>query len=331
MLRKYRPTTIDKCLLEPKICNHLISAASNSKFRILINSNQGSGRSTLINAFLNNYYNCNHQDTIQSKRIASNLFNLHSGADYSISQLKVTLTTFCQTISSLPSKNRTIVCDDIDFLSEGIQHLINSVLEQYPKINIIASCYVVSHVIQPLQSRLFQIKIGNISNIRLQNITKSILQQEGFNVCDKSIDYIVIASHNKLRTLISSLQKVILYGDKNATTQDIEAILCTINSDIWQKYINFLYSKKISAASLLLQQVLHKGLSALDLADSLYDFLILKSRQDSQYYHILKELTSFIATHETTNNNYNSFKISVFLTNRLFMAINNAKYINDVK
>jgi exodeoxyribonuclease-5 len=112
----------------------------------------GTGKTTLLNAIVNEYYDGNvNKDNI----LFINNLN-EQGISYYRNEMKI----FCQSSSLIHNKKKLIIIDDLDTINDQGQQVFRSTLDKYSNnVHCIASCSNTLKVIDSLQSRMNIISI----------------------------------------------------------------------------------------------------------------------------------------------------------------------------
>ena len=112
---KFQPLYFSDFYIDPTIINLLQTLILMDNMNILFIGNVGSGKTTLINAVIREYYK-----DIDPKKYTPNILYINSLKDQGINYYRTDVKTFCQTNSSIKNKKKIIVLDDIDLINEHI-------------------------------------------------------------------------------------------------------------------------------------------------------------------------------------------------------------------
>ena len=159
---KYKPKNLDEFLLNNNLKNLINNYIKIDELNIILLGNSGTGKTTLIECILKEYYNNLIDD--------SNILIINSLKEHGISFYRNEVKNFCQTVTC-NDKKKTIVIDDIDTLNEQSQQVFRNYIDKYSNnVNIIMSCSNIHKIIDSLKSR---VSILNIQPISKEIITKS--------------------------------------------------------------------------------------------------------------------------------------------------------------
>ena len=203
---KYKPNNLDEYKYNKNICNFLKNLININELNILIIGNTGSGKTTLINCLLNDYYDGNYNE--------QNVLTINQLKDQGITYYRNDVKVFCQTLIS-NNKKKTIILDDIDNINEQSQQVFRNYLDKYSKnVNFIASCTNIQKVIGSFQSRILIVKLNNFTNNNLLEIMNNICIKENIIINNESKEYIIKLTNNSVRTLICYIEKIKILNKK---------------------------------------------------------------------------------------------------------------------
>ena len=182
---------------------------------ILFIGDSGSGKTSLINAIIREYY--------QDCSYADNILTINSLKEQGIQYYRTEVKTFCQTTSSVINKKKFIVLDDIDIINEQSQQVFRNCIDKYShNVHFIASCSNIQKVIDSLQSRKIIIKLKPIKRLNLQKIANKIKKIENISITQEAEEVLLNICNNSVRILINYLEKFKILGlevDLNLTNK----------------------------------------------------------------------------------------------------------------
>ena len=185
LLNKYRPVFLDD--FENAKSNtflfirHLIKR---DKLNIIIIGNESSGKSTLINSIIRDYYKHNSEHYDEQSVLRINILN-ENGINY----YKTDVKTFCQ---SNINQKKIVVLDDLCSISEEGQLYFKYLIEKYKNIQFIASTTHLHKIVKPILSYLIAITIPLLTKDNITHIIQTIFEKEGL-VIDE-LDFLPIAN-----------------------------------------------------------------------------------------------------------------------------------------
>ena len=241
-LKKYQPQKYSDFIIDPDYIKLLKTMINMNNLNLLLIGNNGSGKTSLIEATIREYYNLD-QIPRHNVLIINNLKD--QGIQYYRNEVKI----FSQTRSNIPLKKKIIVLDDIDLINEQSQQVFRNCIDKYShNIHFLASCTNIQKVIDALQSRCSIIKIKPFKRELLNKIFNKIKKSENITIDKKAQELILNISNNSVRQIINYLEKFKLLNI-NIATKKVKEICTNISFYEFEHYTNFwLNEKNISIA-----------------------------------------------------------------------------------
>ena len=133
LIYKYQPKYLKNCISDNNIL-HLINTLINlDNLNILLVGDSGTGKTTIINAIINEYYD--------NKIDKNNILFINSLKEQGISYYRNEVKNFCQTTSVIRGKKKIIVLDDIDTINEQSQQVFRNCIDKYShNVHFLCSC-----------------------------------------------------------------------------------------------------------------------------------------------------------------------------------------------
>ena len=284
---KYKPKTINKFEIDDNIKHILITLLKMNNLNILILGDSGTGKSALLDAIVNEYYEDNFQE--QNTLYINNL--KEQGIQYYRNEVK----TFSQTYSNIINKKKCIILDDIDNINEQSQQVFRNCIDKYSNnVNFICSCTNIQKVIDSIQSRMIIIKLKPINNNNLTNILNSIIINENINIDIDARDFLINLSNTSIRIMINYLEKFKILNKR--ITINIAKQLCSNISFLeFEKYTKYLIENKLKEAIRTFYNLYHNGYSVIDILDNYFIYVkIYDFNNDNIKYEIIKLLCKYI-------------------------------------
>ena len=267
-------------------------------FNIIFLGDMGSGKTSLLNALIREYY-----INYSSQQYADNVLHINSLKEQGINYYRNDVKTFCQTCSSIKQKKKIVVLDDIDLINEQSQQVFRNCIDKYShNVHFIASCSNIQKVIESLQSRFTIIKIKPLERESLAKIINKIRTIENIQIHDEAIPFILDVCNNTAKVLINYMEKFKLLNQE--ITFELANLVCTnISFTTFETFTKFIINKNLLEAIMLLYSIYDKGYSVMDILDNY--FLFIKTTEllteDQKYIvipFICKYITIFHNTHE---------------------------------
>jgi len=276
---------------------------------ILIIGDMGSGKTSLMNAIILEYYKGNHQTAIQE-----NILHINSLKEQGINYYRNDVKTFCQTTSTIYKKKKIIVLDDIDFINEQSQQVFRNCIDKFShNVHFICTTTNRQKVIESLQSRLLTIKIKSLQKEKLHTIMTKIMTTENIQMSLDVQYFILDICNNTAKILINYMEKCKLLNTE--ITMDIAKSICTnISFSIFQEYTENVKKNDLPTAIKIFYSIYDQGYSVMDILDNY--FLFVKSTNiltEDEKYKIIPLLCKYITIFH--NIHEDEIELSIFTNN----------------
>ena len=206
-VEKYRPETIDDCVLPVLTKNVFLSIVDNDEIpNLLLTGSPGSGKTTVAKAL------CNQ---LGIDRLMIN------GSDEGrmIDTLRTTVVNYASTVS-LSGGKKVIIIDEADYMNkDSVQPALRGVIEEFSKnCRFIFTCNFKNRIIPALHSRCsvvdFAIGKNDKPTIAMEMLTniKKMLDAEAVKYEEKVLADLVLKYFPDFRRVINELQKYSLNG-----------------------------------------------------------------------------------------------------------------------
>jgi len=297
-ISKYQPLYFKDFETEEDELFYLLNTLlSMDNLNVLLIGDNGSGKTSLMNAIIKEYYK-DHPNTMENVLCINNL--KEQGINYYRTEVK----TFCQTSSSIKDKKKIVMLDDLDTINEQSQQVFRNCIDKYRhNVHFIASCYNTQKVIESLQSRFNIIKLKLLHKHSMLKILKRIKKMENLIIDDSAENFILNVSNKSVKVLLNYLEKFKLLGEP--VTIDIATNICT--NICFYTYIEYtrtcIFENDIPKAVKILYDIYDKGYSVMDILDNYFLFIKTTDMIDEEKkYKIIsllcKYMTIFYNIHE---------------------------------
>lgn len=288
LINKYKPTRFCDFVAEASgeaveaddpmrsIVDFLKTQIEKNKILTLIVGEEETGKTTMLNTIIREYYGSNNPATYRS-----NVLHIHYLKEQGTSYYKNEVKYFCQTYCSIPGKKKTIVLDDLDFMTDTNQTIFVSIIDKYANyVNFVASCKLPHKILYGIQTRLMIVRLHRLSHHTLQHIANRITREEGLNVDEGAVESIITVSKNKVNRLINCIDKIKLFTENiekrsNPVSVDREMVyqLCSnIQYSVYKKYFILVLEKDLKGAMDTLYELHDKGFSVIDILDNMFEY-----------------------------------------------------------
>ena len=290
-IEKYRPYFLnDFCTTDQfkRVVNTLLIA---DELNILFVGNSNSGKTSLLNALIREYYGLSQRDSFPEH----NILFINNLKEQGIQYFRNDMKTFCQSRSSIYGKKKIVIIDDIDTINEQSQQVFRNYIDKYSNnIQFISVCSNVQKVVESIQSRLHIVQIPSPTQLQIRQLMEHIISTEAIDIDDESKEYILIISNMSIRAMIGLLEKMYIFNGK--VTKDKCVNLCSVISySKFDDYIEELKQNNLSSAISIMYGLYDYGYSVIDIY--YYLFLYIKTQSelcDDMKYKITKILCKYI-------------------------------------
>ena len=312
---KFQPIFFKDFEIDNKIIEIFKTLISMDNLNILLIGDMASGKTSLLNAIIKEYY----IDT-NPKDYDENVLYINSLKEQGINYYRSDVKTFCQTCSSVKNKKKIVVLDDIDIINEQSQQVFRNCIDKFShNVHFMSSCSNTQKVIESLQSRFTIIKIKPLKRENLHKIIFKIKNSENIDIDSEAEEFILDISNSAAKILLNYMEKFKLLNQK--ITYNLAVKLCTnISFLTFEEYNILLKNNKLDEAIKLIYQIYDKGYSVMDILDSYFLFIKnSKNITEEQKYN----LVPFICKYITIFHNIHEDEIELALfTNNLIKLFN---------
>lgn len=311
---KFQPLYFKDFEVDTNLIQILNTLIQMDGLNVLLIGDMGSGKTSLLNAIIREYYK-----NYSPQEYQDNILHINSLKEQGINYYRNDVKTFCQTCSSIKNKKKFVVLDDIDLINEQSQQVFRNCIDKYShNVHFISSCSNNQKVIESLQSRFTIIRIKSFERDNLLKILNRIRFSEKIEIDDDAIPFILDVTNNAAKILINYMEKFKLLNQR--ITFELANLVCTnISFTTFESYTKYILEKNIKESIAILYSIYDKGYSVMDILDNY--FLFVKTTdlltEDQKYIvipHICKYITIFHNTHE------DEIELALF-SNNLIMQI----------
>lgn len=290
-INKYQPLYFKDFGENNPVIKMLSALINIDDLNILFIGDMSSGKTTLLNTLIREYYK-----DFSPKDYQENVLYINSLKEQGINYYRTDVKTFCQTCSNIKGKKKFVVLDDIDFINEQSQQVFRNCIDKFShNVNFISSCCNNQKVIESLQSRLTIIKIKPLQKDNLIYIIEKIQNNENIVIDEDAKNFIINISNNNVKTIVNYMEKFKLLNQP--ITLDLAIQLCSnISFLTFQEYTNKILNSDLLNAIQLIYKINNKGYSVMDILDNYFMFVkITDILTEDQKYKIIPYLCKYIA------------------------------------
>ena len=163
---KYKPYFLADFGMDIHMKGALQTLLEMDDLNLLLYGNPSSGKTTLLEALIREYYRLKKHDPFPE----NNILYINNLKEQGISYYRNEMKTFCQSCSVIYGKKKMIVIDDIDNVNEQSQQVFRNYIDRYKKnINFISVCTNMQKVIESIQSRVHIMRVHPLNKIQIQS------------------------------------------------------------------------------------------------------------------------------------------------------------------
>jgi DNA polymerase III delta prime subunit len=315
-INKFQPLYFDEFEMEETMRTMFYELIKIDKLNLLLIGDMGSGKSSILNALVKEYYK-----GYEYSQYNDNVLYLNSLKEQGINYYRNDVKIFCQTSSIIKNKKKIVIFDDIDLINEQCQQIFRNSIDKYShNVHFIASCSNMQKVIESIQSRFIIVKIKQLERENLIKIIKKIKQIENIKISPEAEEFVLNVSNNTVKILINYMEKFKLYNDY--ITLDLAMQMCTNISFIsFDEYIMCLKQNKLNDAIAILYGIYDKGYSIMDILDNFFLYVKISSLINEYEKYII---IPYICKYITVFHNIHEEEIELALfTNNIFGIFTN--------
>jgi DNA polymerase III delta prime subunit len=196
---KFQPLYFSDFEIDKNIIDILDTLIKINSINILFIGDIGSGKTSLLNALVREYYK-----NVEPKVYLENILHINNLKEQGINYYRTEVKTFCQTGSSIKNKKKIIMLDDIDFINEQSQQVFRNCMDKFNNnVHFIASSGNIQKVIESLQSRFIIIKLNQLQKLSMSKILTKIKISKNINITPEAENFILDISNNSAKKLIN--------------------------------------------------------------------------------------------------------------------------------
>lgn len=311
-LKKYVPKKLDDFLLKPDIITFLTYLLSSSNLNILINGCMGGGKTTLMNLLVSEYYG-------DADNKNENIMIINCLKEQGIQYYRNEVKNFCQTTSTVQKKKKLLILDDLDGINDQSQQIFRNYIDKYSNnVMFLTTATNTNKINENILSRIFVIKIKNITKDKLNLLYEDIILKEQLQI-DKDVkETILLLSNKSYRSLLNILEKIKLYGN-TVNNDNVYNVCSNINYNKYDKYIECVMDINVVQAIHQIMNIYNDGYSVIDIFYFFYNYVKNNNAiADDIKFIIITSLCNYISL---INNNYEDEIELVLFTHEIIEKI----------
>lgn len=220
---KYRPRTIQDCILPERIKKNFLDFVKGGKFpNLLLSGGAGVGKTSIAKALLND--------------MDYEVILVNASSTRGIETVRTTITEFASTVS-LEGKHKAIIFDEADGFTRDAQDALRGTMEEFSNIRFILTCNFKNKLNAAVQSRTSMIDFSMTeeekSQMKLTFLKRlfEILDLEKVTYDRKAVGSVVKRFYPDNRKILNDLQRLASSGKidelsvKNSQAANIEQLI----------------------------------------------------------------------------------------------------------
>lgn len=290
---KYRPRTIDECILPDRLKDRFKAFIGQGDVpNLLLTGGPGVGKTTVARAMV--------------AELGCDDLVINGSMDGNIDTLRNTISQFASSVSIIGTGRKYVILDEADYLNaQSTQPALRNFMELYEKnCGYIFTCNYMHKIIEPLHSRcsVVDFKLNKTDRLamapQMLRRLEYILDAEGVEYDKKALADVIMRYVPDWRRCINELQRY-------AATGKIDSgILLDLTSDAFGELIQLMKAKKFSEVRLWIKE--HADIETATLYRTFYDQAskLFEPASVPALIMILGEYQShaaFVADHEINN------------------------------
>mgnify|MGYP001218684373 CR=1 FL=1 len=253
---KYRPKSLDDLNHTPELTKKLANLSGDENINnipnILIYGPNGAGKKTRVMGLLNRIY-CNDSNQIFKLKIDVREFKVNSRnleinvisspyhieitpSDLGYSYDKIAIQQVIKELGSVAHqfivpntekvvKFKTIIINDANKLSKDAQHALRRTIEKYSKnIRIVMICETLSNIIDPIRSRMLNIRLSSPLRNEFDEIITNICAKENVLYNDKFLNKLDTICKKNIRLGLLTLENMAVLKNFDLSANDVNVM-----------------------------------------------------------------------------------------------------------
>lgn len=280
-VEKYRPKTVEECILPPRIKDFFSSQIANNDLQhMLLIGGAGCGKTTIAKAIC--------------YEMGVDILFKNASEDRGIDLVRNEVRGFASTVSFSDGKIKCIILDEADYLTDNAQVALRSLIEEFSQnCRFIFTANFPNRIISPIKSRCavvdFNLSKEEKSNsvIGINKRIISVLENEGIHYDKKTLAEIIIRYFPDFRKILLEVQRNCHTGRLIATSfsdvgdEAISQLIGHLKDKDFRKMREWVIQNSDIDFSLLIKTLFDK-MGQLINKDDIPDFILILNKYDYQ-------------------------------------------------
>lgn len=295
VLKKYKPENIENFDFDKTYKETLNKFIHNDFMNVVIIGENGTGKTSLLNAMIKNYLNTVLHSDVEQDEYSCHVFRINNLKDCGITFYRNEVKNFCQ----FPSKRKKLlVVDNLEMVDKSIQAIFKFYMEKWKNnFSFIATTSNPHKINESLLAKTYQLILPKKSPSLIKMILNKICVNEKICITNDAKDYVITQCNGKIKLLFMFLQKI-CYLNQKITIKIIENNFTMLSQNDFKYYFEMCKQNNYDTAFQCIDNFLNKGYSICDIFDEMFNFV--KNQENSPIfteeskYKIIKLISKYI-------------------------------------
>ncbi len=273
LYRKFRPTTFEEVKGQDHIVTTLRNQIKADKIghAYLFCGTRGTGKTTVAK-ILARAVNCEHPTetgpcnqcpTCEAilKGTSRNVIEIDAASNNGVDNIR----EIREEVSYRPTEGRykVYIIDEVHMLSSGAFNALLKTLEEPPSYAIFILATTEKHKVLPtILSRCQVYDFSRITVLDTIRHLQYVAKQEGINASEEALNVVAQKADGGMRDALSIFDQLVSFCGKTITYEQTIEVLNVLDTDYYFRLVDAALTQNVSAALLLLNEVLVKGFDA---------------------------------------------------------------------
>jgi replication factor C subunit 2/4 len=263
-VEKYRPKTLDEVVGNPQVVSRLQAVVRGASLpHLLLSGPPGCGKTTMIL--------CLARQVLGEEWCSQAVLELNASDDRGIEVIRSKVKTFAQQKLSLPSgKQKIIILDEADSMTEGAQQALRRTMEIYATSTRFAlACNTPSKIIEPIQSRCAVVRMRRLEDSEIAQRLEQILKLENVSWEPSGLEAIVFTADGDMRNALNNAQATVC-GFGKLSQENVFKVCDQPHPILVKEILQNALDQNVNKSNEILCSLWNKGYSALDIVQTLF-------------------------------------------------------------
>ena len=272
--RKYRPTTFESVVGQQALTQTLRNAIRTNRLAhaYLFCGPRGVGKTTCARIFAKTINCLNPTADHEACNVCESCAAFNEQRSFNIHELDAASNNSVEDIRSLIDQVRippqigkysVYIIDEVHMLSSGAFNALLKTLEEPPSYAIFILATTEKHKVLPtILSRCQVYDFSRITVLDTIRHLQYVAKQEGINASEEALNVVAQKADGGMRDALSIFDQLVSFCGKTITYEQTIEVLNVLDTEYYFRLVDAALTQNVSAALLLLNEVLVKGFDA---------------------------------------------------------------------